>query len=94
VQQLGPRGFERVVVLVPGTNGGAGGITPVALDIVRRVPRTQVWIVDRRQQAFEDIEQPTVIQDRHASHLDPISAAPGRNRFLKTVVPFLRRIAR
>jgi hypothetical protein len=56
VQQLGPRGFERVVVLVPGTNGGAGGLTPVARDIVRRVPRTQVWIVDRRQQAFEDTE--------------------------------------
>jgi hypothetical protein len=54
VQQLGPRRHERVVVLVPGTNGGAGGITPVARDIVARVPRTQVWIVDRRQQAFED----------------------------------------
>jgi hypothetical protein len=56
VQQLGPRGAERVIVLVPGTNGGAGGVTPVARDIVRRVPRTQVWIVDRRQQAFEDTE--------------------------------------
>ena len=41
-------------MLVPGTQGGAGGITPVARDIVRRVPRTQVWIVDRREQAFED----------------------------------------
>jgi hypothetical protein len=54
VQQLGPRDAERVVVLMPGTNGGAGSLTPVARDIVRRVPRTQVWIVDRRQQAFED----------------------------------------
>ena len=54
VQQLGPRRHDRVVVLVPGTNGGAGGITPVARDIVARVPRTQVWIVDRREQAFED----------------------------------------
>jgi hypothetical protein len=54
VQQLGPRRHDRVVVLVPGTNGGAGGITPVARDIVDRVPRTQVWIVDRREQAFED----------------------------------------
>src|SRR5215210_4372780 len=43
-----------VLVLVPGTNGGAGGILPVARDIVRRVPRTQVWIVDRREQALED----------------------------------------
>ena len=54
VQQLGPRRHDRVVVLVPGTNGGAGGITPVARHIVGRVPRTQVWIVDRREQAFED----------------------------------------
>jgi hypothetical protein len=54
VQQLGPRRARQVLVLVPGTQGGAGGITPVARDIVRRVPRTQVWIVDRREQAFED----------------------------------------
>jgi hypothetical protein len=54
VKQMGPAGATNVLVLVPGTNGGAGGIVPVARDIVRRVPRTQVWIVDRRQQAFED----------------------------------------
>jgi pimeloyl-ACP methyl ester carboxylesterase len=54
VQQLGPSGADNVLVLVPGTNGGAGSITPVARDIVRRAPRTQVWIVDRREQAFED----------------------------------------
>jgi pimeloyl-ACP methyl ester carboxylesterase len=54
VQQLGPNDAKRVLVLVPGTQGGAGGITPVARDIVRRVPSTQVWIVDRREQAFED----------------------------------------
>ena len=54
VQQLGPDGARSVLVLVPGTNGGAGGIEPVARDIVRRVPGLQVWIVDRRQQAFED----------------------------------------
>jgi hypothetical protein len=54
VEQLGPAGAENVLVLVPGTNGGAGAIVPVAREIVRRVRRTQVWIVDRRQQAFED----------------------------------------
>jgi hypothetical protein len=46
----------------------------------------------RRLARFSRIERPTVIQDKHASHLDPTSAAPRRNRFLKTVVPFLRRI--
>jgi hypothetical protein len=54
VQQLGPRDATQVLVLVPGTQGGAGGLAPVARDIVRSVRRTQVWIVDRRQQAFED----------------------------------------
>ena len=55
VQQLGPRNARRVLVLVPGTLGGAGGVAPIARDIARRVPRTQVWIVDRREQAFEDV---------------------------------------
>jgi hypothetical protein len=54
VQQLGPAKAKNVLVLVPGTNGGAGGITPVARAIVRRTPGTQVWIVDRREQGFED----------------------------------------
>jgi hypothetical protein len=54
VKQIGPKGARSVLVLVPGTNGGAGAIVPVARDIVRRVRRMQVWIVDRREQAFED----------------------------------------
>ena len=54
VQKLGPLRAERVLVLVPGFLGGAGGITPVARDIVARVPGLQVWIVDRRENAFED----------------------------------------
>jgi hypothetical protein len=90
VQQLGPGGADRVVVLMPGTNGGAGSITPVARDIVSRVPRTQVWIVDRRQQAFEDTG---VFEGR-----DPDAALDHylgfKYRFLRTVVPFLRRIRR
>jgi hypothetical protein len=54
VQQLGSAKARTVLVLVPGTQGGAGGITPVARDIVRRARGVQVWIVDRREQAFED----------------------------------------
>jgi hypothetical protein len=56
VQQIGPARADRVVLLVPGTLGGAGSVTPVARDIVRRLSRTQVWILDRREQAFEDTE--------------------------------------
>jgi hypothetical protein len=54
VQRVGPRAARRVLVLVPGFLGGAGGITPVARDIVARVTGLQVWIVDRRENAFED----------------------------------------
>jgi pimeloyl-ACP methyl ester carboxylesterase len=56
VEKLIPpgRAATSVLVLVPGTDGGAGGVLPVAREIVRRVPRMQVWIVDRREQAFED----------------------------------------
>ena len=56
VEKLIPpgRAAKSVLVLVPGTDGGAGGVLPVARDIVQRVPRMQVWIVDRREQAFED----------------------------------------
>jgi hypothetical protein len=32
-----------------------------------------------------------VVDDRGTSHLDPLSAAPPRNHFLKSVVPFLNR---
>jgi hypothetical protein len=46
----------------------------------------------RRLARFSRITRPVVVDDDRASHLDPTSAAPARNRFLKTVVPFLRRI--
>ena len=48
----------------------------------------------RRLAARAPIPSTKVVDDRSASHLDPLSAAPGTNRFLKTVVPFLRRTAR
>jgi hypothetical protein len=54
VKQIGPAKARTVLVLMPGTDGGAGGVLPVARDIVRRVPGVQAWIVDRREQAFED----------------------------------------
>ena len=61
VQQIGPRRPKRVLVLVPGFFGGAGGISPVARDIAARVPGLAVWVVDRRENAFED----TSVFERH-----------------------------
>jgi hypothetical protein len=48
----------------------------------------------RRLARLSRIEHPTIVDDRGAAHLDPLSAAPRTNRFLKTVVPFLRRVVR
>jgi len=48
----------------------------------------------RRLVKLSKIGAARVVDDRSAAHLDPVSAAPDRNRFLKTVVPFLRRVAR
>jgi pimeloyl-ACP methyl ester carboxylesterase len=50
----GPAKAKTVLVLVPGTSGGAGSVVPVARDIAKRVPGLQVWAVDRREEAFED----------------------------------------
>jgi pimeloyl-ACP methyl ester carboxylesterase len=54
VTKFGPAKADRVLVLVPGTIGGAGTFTLVAQEIVSRVPNLQVWAVDRRSQALED----------------------------------------
>jgi pimeloyl-ACP methyl ester carboxylesterase len=54
VTKFGPSKADRVLVLVPGTIGGAGTFTLIAQEIVARVPNLQVWAVDRRSQALED----------------------------------------
>jgi hypothetical protein len=43
----------------------------------------------RRLAHMSRIPRSVVIDDRKTSHLDPLSAAPQRNHFLTTVVPFL-----
>ena len=53
-----------------------------------RIARGAKRLVNRsRIQEFE------IMDDRGVSHLDPLSAPPGRNDFLKSVVPFLKRVA-
>ncbi len=53
-ERFGPASAKRVLILVPGTQGGAGDFSLVAPEIVRRVKGLQVWAYDRRSQAFED----------------------------------------
>lgn len=54
VYQYGPKKPRRVLVLMPGTGGGAGNFALVAKDLVRRVDGLAVWSVDRRSQPLED----------------------------------------
>src|SRR3954469_21653372 len=54
VHQFGPAKGKHVLVLMPGTQGGAGDFTLDARYLVKRVPGLQVWAIDRRTQALED----------------------------------------
>ncbi len=54
VHQFGPASGKRVLVLMPGTQGGAGDFTLDARYLVKRVRGLQVWAIDRRTQALED----------------------------------------
>ncbi len=54
VNQFGKKSAKHVLVLMPGTQGGAGDFTLDARYLVKRVPDLQVWAIDRRTQALED----------------------------------------
>lgn len=45
---------RNVLILMPGTFGGAGDFTLAAKELVRRNRSLQVWALDRREQALED----------------------------------------
>ena len=53
-ERFGPASAKRVLILVPGTQGGAGDFSLVGPEIVRRVPGLQVWAYERRSQVLED----------------------------------------
>ena len=46
----------------------------------------------RRFVAASKVTRATYVADPLQSHIDPLSALPSRNRFLATVVPFLKQI--
>jgi hypothetical protein len=55
VERFGPASARTVLVLVPGGTTGAGAFAFVAPTLAGRVHGLQVWAVERREQAFEDI---------------------------------------
>lgn len=54
VEKFGHDASGAVLILVPGTGGGAGSLIPIARDIVANVDGLQVWTFDRRGQNLED----------------------------------------
>src|SRR6476469_5394996 len=45
---------DHILVMVPGTSGGAADFRLVAANIVRELPDWQVWSVERRENLLED----------------------------------------
>ena len=68
VIEQGPRKADNVLVLVPGTSGGAAYFRPVARDIVAGLPGWKTWSVDRRENLLEDhsVLGPVVARERPA----------------------------
>jgi len=54
VHEFGPKSADRVLVLIPGTDGGAGNFTLNGQWLAKKVPDLQVWAVDRRENVLED----------------------------------------
>ncbi|MDI2128554.1 alpha/beta hydrolase [Yinghuangia seranimata] len=55
VLKVGPSRARKVLVLVAGQFGAAGGLEKPAQELVARAPDTQVWAVDRREAALSDL---------------------------------------
>ena len=54
VTAYGKASAKNVLILMPGTFGGAGDFTPSAKALVKKDKNLQVWALDRREQALED----------------------------------------
>ena len=54
ITKYGPSSAKKVLLLIPGTNGGAENFALVGAELAKKVPGLQVWAMDRREQALED----------------------------------------
>ena len=54
ITKYGPSSAKKVLLLIPGTNGGAANFSLVGPELAKKVPGLQVWAMDRREQALED----------------------------------------
>lgn len=67
VHMAGPEGARNVLVLMPGTIGGAGNFALLQRQLVDRVPNLQVWAIDRRSQVLEDTSVFSRLENGQAS---------------------------
>lgn len=99
VIEVGPRGADNVLVLVPGTSAGAAYFRPVARGLVARLPGWKVWAVDRRENLLEDhsVLAPVVarerpVRDAFRYYLESIADASITPRHTPVAeAPFVRR---
>jgi pimeloyl-ACP methyl ester carboxylesterase len=102
VQQFGPKKPDSVLVLMPGTAGGAGDFTANAKELTAKVDGLAVWALDRRSQVLEDTGTFTKALDDEISPDDAFDyylgwltnggTPAGHYNFLDTsTVPFAKR---
>ncbi|MEU7898213.1 alpha/beta fold hydrolase [Nonomuraea sp. NPDC049152] len=68
VLKVGSARARQVLVLLPGQFGAAGSFGPLARELAARLPGTQVWAVDRREQNLSDLRGFRRSPDRAADH--------------------------
>ncbi len=70
VIKIGPARARNVLVLEPGTSGGAAYFVPVAKWVTSKVHGWQVWAVERRENLLEDLSELNLAKAGRASALD------------------------
>jgi len=105
---VGPASARNVLVLVPGTQAGAGYMLPFARDLVAARRGWQVWVVERRENLLEDHSRLTgaspqamfdyylgwIGQSNPGAHLQPADAPFARSWGMRVAVEDLRVVVR
>jgi hypothetical protein len=104
---VGPATARNVLVLVPGTQAGAGYMLPLARDIVAARRGWQVWVVERRENLLEDhaglSARPDAMFDYYLGwigqpnpgpHFKPVEAPYARSWGMRVAVEDLRNVVR
>ena len=106
--KVGPASARNVLVLVPGTQAGAGYMLPFARDLVAARRGWQVWVVERRENLLEDHSRLTgaspqamfdyylgwIGQSNPGPHFQPADAPFARSWGMRVAVEDLRVVVR